>query len=114
VEIDQALGIIRTLADGIDPFTGEVYPPASPYQNPQTLKALFLAISALEKEQKRLRRQGDLPANAGRPWSEDEAGNLLESFDAGKTIEELSTLHGRTPGAIRARLMRMGKIQEVG
>ena len=114
MDIDQALEIIRTLADGIDPYTGEVYPSASPYQNPQTLKALSLGISALEKEQKRIRRQTDLPPHAGRPWSEDEAGNLLESFDAGKTIEELSTVHGRTPGAIRARLMRMGRIQEVG
>jgi hypothetical protein len=111
MEIDEALEIIRTLAGGIDPSTGEVYPSASPYQNPQTIRALFLAVSALEREQNRLRRQRALPTNAGKPWSEDEVGNLLKSFDAGKTIEQLSTMHGRTPGAIRTRLIRMGRIQ---
>ena len=111
MEIDQALEIIRTLADGIDPSTGEVYQSTSPYQNPQTIRALFLAISALEREQNRLRRQRDLPTNAGRSWLEDEVRNLLKSFDEGKTIEELSVIHGRTPGAIRARLIRTGRIQ---
>ncbi len=111
MEIDRALEILRALADRIDPSTGEVYPSTSPYQNPQTIRALFLSISALEREQNRLRRQRDLPANADRPWWEDEVEKLLKSFDAGKTIEELSTIHGRTPGAIRARLIRMGGIQ---
>lgn len=112
MDIEQALEIIRTLAEGIDPSTGEEYPSTSPYQNPQTIRALSLAISALEREQNRLRRQRDLPANAGRPWSEDEVENLLKSFDTGKTIEELSTIHCRTTGAIRARLIRMGRILE--
>ncbi len=30
----QALQIVRALADGVDPESGEVYPPSSPYQKP--------------------------------------------------------------------------------
>ena len=31
----EAVEIIKALADGVDPFTGEVFPPESPYQNVQ-------------------------------------------------------------------------------
>ena len=44
----ESLKILRQLADGIDPYTGETLPEHSPYQQTQTVRALFHAIMALE------------------------------------------------------------------
>src|SRR5215470_7600107 len=48
MEHDKALGILKILADGIDPGTGETLSPASPYQYPDTVRALYYAIRVLE------------------------------------------------------------------
>ena len=43
----QALAVVRSLANGVDPETGEVFPPESAYQRPQTVRALYEAATAL-------------------------------------------------------------------
>jgi len=111
MEIDQAVEIIKALLRGIDPFTHDPHPEGSSLLTAQTLEALSMALSALEKEQDRSVRRRELPANAGGPWSDEETAMLAESFDAGKTIEELASVHGRTPGAIRSRLLRLGRLR---
>jgi len=107
----KALEIIQLLADGINPYTGEEFPPESPYQHPQIVRALFVAIDVLKKHQKHIQRQKDLPENAGKLWSTEEDKLLEDAFDSGKTIAELAEIHRRTRGAIQARLMKLGKIQ---
>jgi hypothetical protein len=49
METDRATEILRLLGEGIDPFTGEIFPQNSPYQHPDTVRALFKAIDALRK-----------------------------------------------------------------
>ena len=44
----QALTVVRSLANGVDPESGEVFPPESAYQRPQEVRALYEAASALE------------------------------------------------------------------
>ncbi len=107
----KALEIIQLLADGTNPFTGEEFPPESPYQHPQIIRALFAAVDVLKKHPKHIQRQKDLPENAGKPWPTEEDKLLEETFDSGKTIAELAEIHRRTRGAIKARLIRLGKIQ---
>ena len=109
MQIPQALKILRGLADGVDPYTGEVLPKTSPYQNPDTIRAIFRAISALEKNWARAKEK-HLPENAGKPWNEKEDALLCRGFDAGKSITALAVLHKRTEGAIQSRLMKHGKI----
>ncbi|RKX24994.1 MAG: hypothetical protein DRP45_06910 [Candidatus Zixiibacteriota bacterium] len=111
MEVTQALGIIKPLSDGIDPFTGEEFPFDSPYQNPQVIRALYLAVSALEKEKTRVKRQDSLPTNAGKPWSIEEDNELVKTFDSGKSLKELSDIYQRTERAIQSRLIKLGKIQ---
>ena len=48
MEKQAALNIIQQLANGIDPHTGEVFRADSPYQHPDTVRALFIAARALE------------------------------------------------------------------
>ncbi len=51
----KALDIIMKLADGVDPRTGATLPAESPYQDPDTLRALFMAVLALKFQLKHKR-----------------------------------------------------------
>lgn len=112
MEINKALEIIKALSEGIDPHTGEMFPPDSPYQHPDTVRALFKAVDALERVKERDRRQKSLPENAGKPWTEEEDRLLIDQFDKGMSFNELSRDHRRTEGAIKSRLLRLGKISQ--
>jgi len=109
MEITKTLEIIKGLSQGVDPYTGEKYPPDSPYQHPDTIRALFEAINALEKMLGTSKRQKSLPENTGKAWSTEEDNLLIEQFDKGVSVKELSGDHKRTEGAIKSRLMKLGK-----
>ncbi len=102
----EAFDIISKLADGVDPFTGEIFPADSPYQNVEIVRALHKAAEVL----KTAKRKRSLPARAGKPWDEDESNLLAEHFDSGMPIADIAKVHERTKGAIAARLVRLGKV----
>lgn len=108
----EAKHLIESLANGVDPGTGEILPEQNPFNNPQVIRALFLAAKALEHMAKREQRERTLPNNAGKAWSEAEDKTLLSAFDSGITVKELSAKHGRTERAIASRLVRLGRIKE--
>jgi len=115
MEQDKALSILKTLADGIDPATGEAFSFESPYQRPDTIRALFWAVQQLQTPAARPQKQATprpegTPSNAGRPWSEEEDMQLGKAFEAGKTIEQLADVHKRSRFAVEARLVRLGKM----
>jgi hypothetical protein len=125
METQKALQVLKTLADGIDPATGEAFAAGSAYQHPDTVRALYSAIRMLESgatpvaqaAQATPARQASTATtakpgyeNSGRPWSQDEDSRLGSAFDAGKSIDELVGLHKRSKWAIEARLARLGKI----
>ncbi|HEX4986323.1 MAG TPA: hypothetical protein VFV71_09695 [Burkholderiales bacterium] len=121
METQKTLQVLKTLADGIDPATGEPFAAGSAYQHPDTVRALFSAIRFLEGPAETPQRSAPRPAgapgrpapeNAGRPWSQEEDARLGGGFDAGKSIEDLATIHKRSRWAIEARLARLGKIPE--
>ena len=109
METAEALRIIGALSDGLDPHTGEVFPPDSPYQNPQTIRALFTSKSALERVQRIERRKKALPERAGQPWDEDESVLLIKEFERGIPVKELARKHQRTVGAIKSQLLKSGR-----
>ena len=106
----QALAIVRSLANGVDPESGEVFPPESAYQKPQVVRALYEASTALERVERFDRRRQQMPPKTGEPWTEDEDRKLLAAFDAGRALQELAQAHERTMGAVRARLLKYGRI----
>ena len=106
----QALAIVRSLANGVDPESGEVFAPDSAYQRPQVVRALYQAAAALERIERFERRRQQMPPKTGEPWSEDEDRKLLAAFDAGRALQELAAAHERTMGAVRARLLKYGRI----
>lgn len=106
----QALAIVRSLANGVDPASGEVFPADSAYQRPQTVRALYEAATALERIERFERRRKQMPPKTGEPWSEQEDRKLLASFDAGCALKDIATSHERSMGAVRARLLKYGRI----
>jgi hypothetical protein len=106
----KALGIVSALANGVNPISGETFPPDSPYQSADVVRALFAAVRALEPG-RRSRARSQMPVNAGKPWSEEEDRRLLGEFDNGRPINELAQAHGRTQAGIQARLEKHGRLQ---
>ena len=111
MDAETALLVIRPLSEGIDPLTGEEHGPDSPYQNSGVVRALAVAVTALEHEHNRNLRQKSQPAKAGLPWTNEEDDELLDAFNDAKSIQELAKLHQRSPGAIRSRLEQFGKLE---
>jgi hypothetical protein len=114
MQLETALPIVRSLADGVNPFTGEAYPDHSPYAEPRALRALYSAIDLMSRELAREKRKQQMPVNFGKSWSAEEDAALEGAFDAGTPIAELARRHGRTAGAMRLRLEKLGKIEPSG
>ena len=114
MQLDAALPIVRALADGVNPVTGEAYPNESPYAEPRTLRALYTAVDYLQKEVEREKRRERLPSNFGKPWTEEEDRLLVAQFDAGMPMHEMGRSHLRTQSSIRLRLEKLGKIEPSG
>ncbi len=109
---DQALSILQALSAGTDPFTGEPFPAASPYQHPDVVRALYQAVRAIETAVATQKRHAARPAagNSGKPWSKEEDDRLVTAFDKGRSIDDLAVEHERSRLAIEARLARFGRV----
>jgi hypothetical protein len=108
----KALSVVSALANGINPLTGEVLAADSPYQSSTIVRALYVAIRALEQSaRRRTRPRTGMPDNAGKLWTEEEDSRLLAGFDEGQSIGDLARMHGRTQAGIQARLEKFGRLQ---
>lgn len=101
----QNLDLLRQLANGTNPRNGLPLPTGDACQAPEVIRALFHAIRLLEKHK-------DKPAavQAGKTWDEEEEQALLQRYDAGDAVTAIARAHGRTTGAIRARLAQCGRL----
>ncbi len=113
IKLSRAIEIINTLIDGIDPFTGEVYSKDSIFKNTEIIDSLTLSLKGLIHLEKIKKRATSLPKNAGRPWTIEFDNELINKFDNGTSIKDLSIYYKRTKGAIRARLIKLGKNLEI-
>jgi hypothetical protein len=117
MELTEARTIVRILAQGVDPMTGEVFTPDSPYNHPKVIRALFTvheiarAKSKMSADERR-RQNLDLgrPRNHGLPWTEEDRELVASGFQDGKTAEELAATLERSRGAIHAELIRQGLV----
>lgn len=113
----KAFNIVSTLANGVNPITGEVFAPESPYQSSEIIRALFVAARALEaapmparpaSKESRPRTHG--LTNVGKPWTAEEDERLVTEFAKGRSPRELAAAHGRTLAGVEARLEKLGRI----
>lgn len=110
MKTNEAKEIVTFLANGMDPHTGEIFPEDSTYQNPETVRALFMAVKGIERLEAYESRMRQLPKNAGKPWGEEEDKNLGNQFEEGASIKDLALTHERTESSIQSRLIKLGKI----
>lgn len=105
MDIIRAREIVRTLADGVDPTTGEILPAESVYNSPDVIRALFTLMEATSEQ----KRAEQIPnRNAGKPWTEIEDDKLRDEFASKMKIADIAKEHGRTYGAIESRLDYLG------
>jgi len=119
MELRRANSIVKTLAEGVHPITGEVFAADCPYNEPQIIRALFTIHEFIRQAKKpRMtadeRRRENLeygrPRNAGLPWSEEDRAAVASGFEEGKQFGELAVALERSSGAIRAELIRQGLV----
>ena len=103
MDIIRAKEIVRILADGVDPTTGEVFPAESVYNSPEVIRALFTLL-----EQVNICTIKDPLRNAGKPWTDMEDKKLRDEFLSKLKISDIAKEHGRTCGAIESRLDYLG------
>lgn len=102
MEREQALRILNALANGVHPATGEQFAPNSPYQHPDTVRALYESIRAMQAAQ--------APGITPNRWTPEEEEKLASDFDAGKSVDEIVRGHTRSRAAIEARLVKLGRL----
>lgn len=120
MEKDQALRVLNALANGVHPATGEKFAADGPYQHPDTVRALFEAMRAVEGGSAPAPAPAAAPerkaappmpqSGSGSRWSSEEEQRLATAFDSGRTVDELARAHSRSRAAIEARLVRLGKM----
>jgi len=122
-KMETHIKVIKALADGIDPTTGELYPSDSPYNQPIVIRALYSLLQALERKQGRVKTskktleekqatniESGLPKNAGLPWSDEERQQVKSMFNEGELIPTIALQLERTSGSINAELKKQGLI----
>lgn len=106
----QAKAILESLVQGVDPETGERLPQNTFLDKPNVIRALLGGVAALGLAAIRDARKAAAPSNIGKVWSEAEKQQLIDEFQSGKAIADISKDHGRTIRAIESRLETMGLI----
>src|SRR5262245_20483238 len=80
MDIAETLKIMRSLANGVDPSSGNKIEESSTCRQPDVVKALNRAISSLVQEEKREQRK---PTNAFRSWTRTEDAQVCEELRSG-------------------------------
>lgn len=102
MDIICAKEIVKSLADGVDPTTGEILPEESVYNSPEVIRALYTLLAAIPSQKMQIE------TNAGKPWTKDEDDRLRDEFAAGWKCSQIAKVHERTSGAIDSRIKHLG------
>ncbi len=103
----RARELLACLADGVDPFTGELFPKDHICNQPEIIRAIHHALSQLSQA-----HRADGPPNAGKPWTKAEQDRLREEFGAGMKVSAIAREHGRSRGSIEAKLAHLGLTED--
>lgn len=116
MDTEEAKAILRLLAHGIDPVTGEVLPDDSPYNHPSVIRALFSVLESsrtqgIPRNMSTRERQAQnvangKPRNAGLPWTDESRREVASKFQSHMSVPELAEYFERSEGAVSSELMR--------
>lgn len=111
----KSVAILSALAQGVNPLTGEIFEPDSPYQHADVVHALHFAVERMRQSDPshqgtKARSRSAERSNVGKPWTEAEDERLLAEFDRGRTPSEVARDLGRTLAGVEARLEKHGRL----
>ena len=104
MDILRAIEILGALAQGVDPYSGEVFEEAHVCNQPDTIRAFYCILRELEKPEETFKKR---PENAGKPWEKEDDEKLWKLFREGMEIKELQVVFKRSRGSIMARLEKI-------
>ena len=107
MDLEYAKKVLRVLADGVNPTTGEVLPDSDSSNQVEIVRAIHTVLDALAST----KQKKTAPANAGKPWTEEDDKILCKMYDENCSVESICEYFKRSPGGIAARLVHVGKIQ---
>lgn len=114
MELQLARQIIDTLAQGINPITGEAMPHDSPYNAPPIIRALHAVTRGLDRLDELEQVAASKPKrptypNGGKAWTPQEDAALEVAFDAGIEPKQVARELGRSVRSVEQRLKHLGK-----
>ena len=95
---------------GFNPLTGELLPEDDSCNQVEIVRALNTVLRYLDNQTQKSTKPS--PDNAGKPWTAEDEEALSRMFDQGYSPKEICGHFKRSPGAIAARLVKLGKISE--
>lgn len=107
MDIVRAKEIVASLADGIDPTTGELLPDDSVYNKGEVVRALYTVLNCLGADKPKKNQ----PENAGKPWSKEDEALLIDLYHSDTSKKEICSMLKRTTTSIAARLVHLGIIE---
>jgi hypothetical protein len=107
MEIEEAIRVVRAMADGLDPETHESLAPESLCRKSLVVKALNRAVGALIAQHD---REQNRPTGAGKYWTGKEDAEVCDEVRKGMDFRDIAKAHNRSVPSIVARLVKLGKI----
>ena len=111
---DRATEILRCMANGIDPITGEILEEDHLCNSPEVVRALCTAIHSMSgandaDTSRAVRKNGKL--NAGRPWTDADLDALKRMYQDGDSMACICEKLQRRERGVLKQLERLGLTQ---
>ena len=107
MDINKAKTILSTLAEGVDPTTGEVLPDNSVCNKGAIVRAFYAILNHLDEK----KPKKNLPANAGKPWTTEDETLLVDLYRSDAPKRDICKALQRTESGIAARLVHLRIIE---